>query len=496
MKRFSHPLGATFTALALAALFFFAWSQLAQATPPQEGVPPLTLALKNAAEGTAMPAVRVQTAASPLTTMFVGPPGPDLATAPEAPLTICGVLGAASCNTVIRFDTRNGLVAGPYWNDYNCVNHSVFPVNSLTYNETGYVFTPPAVRDVSLAVPLVMSDGVQSMNVFAALATSCSNNACIAGSENKNLIIYRHAIYLDAPAIPYTAILDSDNMNGFGDLIIACGSGSAGWCSAQYTDITCNNYTINGTTVGGNDNIIYYDSPYWVDVYAFDGPERVYRIVVNEPRVYSFTLHYAGNPSLVYNNYMGYFLLDSACDQRDVLGGPASPQMPFVGEGMTNTTSSSHLLMPGTYYLVVDGMHLPTQGDAFQLDVQCMPVPTIYLPLVVRNRPSEPTVFVNPASGPVGTEFYFTGIVFAPNEAISHWINEPNGTRHDIPGFTASSDGSFVYIVQLVSGWPTGTYRYSARGAVSQQTASVTFLITSSMAQFEMEERQILSRQQ
>lgn len=488
-----RPIGALVTALTLAALFFFTWSTLVGATPLQEGTPPLVSAAKGAPAGPSLPTVAVQAVAAEQRPVAapLGPLGPGAAPLSRSPLAInCG--GAAACNTVVTFDTRiGGGASQDVWETYSCMDTGIF--STLGYSETGYTFNNPVVQDVSLAVPLVMSDGVISMNVFAALGNSCGTN-CLYGSENKNLTIYRHAIYTDAPSADYTAILDSDNMAGFGDLIIACGSGDPGWCAGQIrADITCNNYTINDTTEGGSDNIIYYDSPNWPVVrYAYDGPERVYRIVVSDPSAYHFTFHYPGSATLPYNNYMSYGLLDSTCDQRDLFGGPAYPEAAFVGEGTYTTTQSTHVLMPGTYYLVVDGMHMPTHGDSFELDIECAPVSMIYLPLVAKNHATVPTILsVNPASGPVETEFWFTGIGFRASETVSDWFTSPSGTRYDMGSFSASTYGSFMRGLQLTGPWPTGTYRYYARGAQSQQTASIAFRITASMAQFAMEEPQI-----
>jgi hypothetical protein len=277
----------------------------------------------------------------------------------------------------------------------------------------------------------------------------------------------------------YTTVVDSDNMNGFGDMIVACGSPNSGWCSGAYSaDITCSDYTINGTTQGGPDNIIYYDALGWQDNYAYDGPERIYRIQVANTSYFSFTLHYSGSETLSYNNYMSYFILDDACDQRDVWANATSPNHLLIGEGTYTWTQSAHIMTPGTYDLVVDGVHLPTQGDAFTLDVQCTQVEEIALPLVLKSYPPIPYLTVDPASGPLGTQFTFTGFNFTPGETVSQWFTNPQGSRTDLSDATANSQGQFGYLVTLSGGWPKGTYTYYARGAQSQHTASVNFQIT------------------
>jgi hypothetical protein len=90
-----------------------------------------------------------------------------------------------------------------------------------------------------------------------------------------------------------------------------------------------------------------------------------------------------------------------------------SPEHLLIGEETYTMTQSSHLMTPGTYYLVVDGVHLPPQGSAT-----------------------------------------------------------------DLNDITASSQGQYGLLLTLISGWPTGTSTYYARGAQSQHTVSVNFQIT------------------
>ena len=194
---------------------------------------------------------------------------------------------------------------------------------------------------------------------------------------------------------------------------------------------------------------------------------------------FSFTLHYSGSETLPYNNYMSYFILDNTCDQRNVWDNPRYPEPLLVGETTTKTTSSSHIMRPGTYYLVVDSMHLPTQGDAFKLDVHCTEIPEVYLPLVLKDYPPIPTVTADPTSGPAGTEFHLNGSNFTPGETVSHWMTGPGGTPIQLTPstFSANSQGRFGWLFNTTS-WPTGIYTYYALGDQSQHEASVTFEIT------------------
>jgi len=495
MKFFSlfraHRVWAVVVTLTLTALLYFAWAVVAEgAVPLQNDAPPLsapvevTVVRPSPADppGQVPPPVMAQVASAsgPVSSAPASP------SEPCSPAAACPPPGSpAACNTVVQFDTSLPQHAD-IWTDYNCVKYSVFPAGTLDQNEVGYTIELTEELDLSLAVTLVESVTHQTvvthMNVFAAILTDCDNNACIAGSENKNLDIYRHAVYTNASPAVYNAVLDSDNIDGFGDMIIACGNPNPGWCSSVIrADITCNDYTISDTTAGGPDDITYYIPRYWVNKYAYDGPERVYSIVLTETAFFTFTLHYSGSETLPYNSYMSYFLLDDTCNQRDVWDNPASPEHLFIGERTYTSTQGVYAIPAGTYYLVVDGMHLP-QGDAFQLDVQCVKPETVFLPLVLRNYPPIPTVTVNPTSGPSETTFWFTGVNFDPNETVSHWIIAPGG-KVDIspPTIQANSQGQFLLSIPFGVGWPTGTYTYHALGAQSQQEATVNFQITASV---------------
>jgi hypothetical protein len=479
MKRSNFPqirvIGIVIATLVPVLLLSFAWSAMADQSTPSRALIAVEF------EPAAPPSAPVPTAQPPAPAVAAAQssaPAPSIVPASGASIA------AVPCNSVVVYDTR-GPGSGA-WNDYNCVDHSVFLTNSLTFREVVDTVVVTPGLDLSLAVPLVMSDGFGvSMNVFAGLFSGAPPNTCVAGSENKQLTMYRHAIIPNAPVGVYTTVVDSDNMDGFLHVIVACGSPNSGWCAtpaAARANIVCSNYTISDTTEGGPDNITLYDARYWLDEYAYDGPERVYRIVLTQTVVFTFTLHYSGSQTLLYNNYMSYFLLDNTCNQHQVWDNPAPPEHLLIGEGtFTETVTQTHgvhTMGPGTYYLVVDGMHLPYQGDSFLLDVQCTRPKTVYLPLVLRNYPPIPTVTANPALGPSGTEFSFTGTGFTPNETVSHWFTEPNGTPHNQPNFTAGSQGGFLVKLTLTGPWPPGTYTYYARGAQSQHTASVNFQIT------------------
>lgn len=115
----------------------------------------------------------------------------------------------------------------------------------------------------------------------------------------------------------------------------------------------------------------------------------------------------------------------------------------------------------------------------------------VHLPLVLREfggtpaptptpPPSQPTIRIEPTSGPLGTRFNIYGTGFTPGETIQNWIIYPTGDRFDDPTPpTADSQGNFSSWVQPGGGSPTGTYTVYARGDQSQQTVSASFRITS-----------------
>jgi hypothetical protein len=104
----------------------------------------------------------------------------------------------------------------------------------------------------------------------------------------------------------------------------------------------------------------------------------------------------------------------------------------------------------------------------------------VYLPLILHNHPIFPSVTVYPPVGTTDIWFLFTGSDFVPYETVSQWFKEPDGTRWDLNDTVADEEGHFFYGVKLTGGWPAGTYTYYARGAISQHTASTTFVLATS----------------
>ena len=250
----------------LAALLYLAWSAAISKADVLQADTALSLSLiKTESPAQQNPSsTPADQPPAPLMAAASAPAEPSGSTTPDACANgVCPPLSTAACNTVVHFDTRIPQ-ASNLWNDYNCLDHSIFSAGSLIYNEVGYDVSLGQVWDLSLAVPLVMSTGLDTMDVFAGILTDCDNDDCVAGGEHKDLMINRHAIYIDAPVGVYTTVVDSYNMNGTGDMIIACGNPNPGWCAAAYSaDITCSDYTINGTTQGGPDNITFYEAVGW-----------------------------------------------------------------------------------------------------------------------------------------------------------------------------------------------------------------------------------------
>jgi hypothetical protein len=250
----------------------------------------------------------------------------------------------------------------------------------VPYSETLYTLSIVSDSlDFGLAIPLA----TEKMNNFGAVLNSCESDDCPTSTHVKDLRIYQHAIVPDAPKKEYILSIDSPNMVGRGDAIVSCGSHNIGWCDdagVVSATLPCgdSSYTLLDNTDNGLDNIIYYNTNF-----AYDGPELTYKVVLTKTQYVTATLYYSGNLAMDYFNYMSFFLLDDTCDQRSrvLYSG-------LTGESGVTKGSDSKKLPAGTYYLVVDGIHMPQAGDAFRLDLVCTPPDEylIYLPIVLRNR--------------------------------------------------------------------------------------------------------------
>jgi hypothetical protein len=277
------------------------------------------------------------------------------------------------CNRVENWSNDDIL----QWTDYKCLDTSIFP--SVPYSETLYTLSIVSDSlDFGLAIPLA----TEKMNNFGAVLNSCESDDCPTATHVKDLRIHQHAIVPDAPKKEYILSIDSPNMVGRGDAIVSCGSHDTGWCDDQgvvSATLPCgdSSYTLLDNTDNGLDNIIYYNTNF-----AYDGPELTYKVVLTKTQYVTATLHYTGNRALVYFNYMSFFLLDNTCDQRSKV-----LYSGLTGETMEHpTATASARLLAGTYYLVVDGIHMPRGGDAFRLDLVCTAPDLVYLPIVLRNH--------------------------------------------------------------------------------------------------------------
>jgi uncharacterized repeat protein (TIGR01451 family) len=268
----------------------------------------------------------------------------------------CSSAIPVSCNTVVQHWANDRV--DRQWITYSCLDTDIFA--DLPYSETLYAISIVTNSlDVSLAIPQT----VTGMNVFGGVLTGCNSDDCQAATHNKGATIYQHAVIPDAPTQDYTFVIDSDNMSGYGDAIIACGRHDTGWCedAISTTQLACGDYTIHDNTDYGLDNITFYGSNL-----AYDGPEMTYKLVLTDTRFLSPTLFYSGNESMPYHSYLAYFLLDYTCNQRQVY-----MYSGLAGETGDRASSYARWLPAGTYYLVVDGLHMPSGGDAFRLDMLC-----------------------------------------------------------------------------------------------------------------------------
>jgi len=105
---------------------------------------------------------------------------------------------------------------------------------------------------------------------------------------------------------------------------------------------------VNGTNIGGVNNVDYYSCVGWNE----SGPEVVYEFVVTDPDCYSLTAAISGMTA-----DLDVFILGS-CDEDDCLT-------------YGNVSATTDCLEPGTYYIVVDGYD-GAESD-FTLEVTCEP---------------------------------------------------------------------------------------------------------------------------
>ena len=297
--------------------------------------------------------------------------GGDLLGEPVNPATAgnCSAATAVSCGSVFTWAQN----LGNQWSSYPCLYPGVFA--SLPAQEALFSLAITATDlDVSLSVPEIVT-GMQDL--FYANLTACDNDTCVASGWVKDGSNAGDAILQEPATGTYRLVIDSPDMDGFGRAIVACGSHATGWCDAVVSDtLACDTYSFTGTTDGGTDNVLDYNNRY-----AWDGPEVVYRLTLTDTRFLSLTLHYAGNTLRDFNRYMTFFVLDSDCDQRHCEFGGG-----FAGETGPTRTSAAGLVVSGTYYVVVDGYWMPDRGDAFSMDVGCLPPWEILLPVVLRDR--------------------------------------------------------------------------------------------------------------
>lgn len=310
-----------------------------------------------------VPALRVEattpTSTGPTSTGQMPSALPPIAPLPIAPLPnasagACPAAPQVQCNSVIR-KWRND--SSSVWDTYACLDTKVFA--SLPFSETHYaiVVDQPNV-DLSVAIP----ETTFGMNVFAALLDDCDNGACAGASHVVSQTILQHAVVQNAAQKTYNLTIDSANLVGQGDAIVACGSTQTGWCAnAVAQTLSCRNQRIEDTLSGKPDAITNYGLTLF-----YDGPEVTYRLLVTDTRYISTTVFYSGSQALAYNNYMSSFLLADTCNQRDLLLFSG-----LAGETGSTAATKGRWLTPGTYYLVVDGMHMPDGGDAFSMDFAC-----------------------------------------------------------------------------------------------------------------------------
>ena len=281
-------------------------------------------------------------------------PSPPAAHDTPCPAGNCSSATAVTCNSV--FSWTNNL--GNQWSTYNCLNTSFF--SSTPYQEALFTVAITATGlDVGWSVPR----HTVNMDIFGAILSQCDNETCLSGGHVVDYDIKQNAILSDAAVATYPLVIDSPNMNGFGDAILACGEHDSGWCwdaDVVSTTVPCGVGTLSWTTDSGSDKIIDYGIGY-----AMDGPEVVAHLVLTSPSFLGMRLTVGSGRIPQYHEYLRFFVLDDACDQRDVLIDSL-----FVEEN-TYRQAAGHL-EPGDYYIVVDGSHLPQGGLGFDLGIACL----------------------------------------------------------------------------------------------------------------------------
>lgn len=133
---------------------------------------------------------------------------------------------------------------------------------------------------------------------------------------------------------------------------------------------------------------------------------------------------------------------------------------------VTGTWNSATGDPTGTYTLFAEGS---TGNQTVQVTFEVTASST---------TPTAPTLTVEPTSGPVGTQFAYTGASFEPGETVMITLIDPQGTSYQGPARTADDQGAISGAWLIDASDPTGEYTIYAIGNQSQQTAAVSFTVT------------------
>ena len=285
----------------------------------------------------------------------------------------CSAAIPVTCNSVFTWYNEYGN----QWETYDCLDTDIFP--SLPYSEALYSLSVPTD---SLDIGLRLLATAPGEGAFGALLNGCDNEHCQAAAYySYEINLWRDAVVADAATGVYTIVIDSPDMRGGGGAQIACGDHETGWCEDVVSaTLPCGTYTIHDNTRNGRNRVVYYGPDGDDENWFYDGRELVYKIVLTQTSLVSGTLYYSGNPDRLLDQYMSVFILDEACDQRSWVA-----DSDWAGEQGETSASGNAIGFPGTYYVIVDGVDMPNDGDAFSMDILCIPLHPAFMPTVLKN---------------------------------------------------------------------------------------------------------------
>ena len=209
-----------------------------------------------------------------------------------------------------------------------------------------YIINKTIVGDLQIGMEILTPD--TDLDLFL-LAGECSQVTCIASSTTNNLETNNEGIVIpNAPLGTYYLVVDSQfgSIAGSYNLELSCGY----LACADAIPLNCNS-TYTGTNANGSDNVSSYSCSDNVLNVENNGPEVVHSFTTTESGMVSIQLM-----DLTAN--LELFLL-SSCNVGSCL---AFSQNGSLGDEMININ-----VLPGTYYIVVEGFNGAVSDYTLQL---------------------------------------------------------------------------------------------------------------------------------